>query len=116
MRIAYLGLDEVNRHFARHWARRMEAGLKWVDVRADGVSLNCPALLVDLDSLPGSHRKRWIGWLTSFACQTHVLVFGHSVSEAETNALRSSGVRVVHRALRRRTLHKWFERDLMCAA
>jgi hypothetical protein len=109
MRIAYLGLDEVNRYFARKWARRMEAGLKLIDVQAHGVLATYPALIVDLDSLPASHRTRWISWLTSIACQTPVLVFGHTVRQDESDALRSCGARVVLRALRRHALHKWMD-------
>ncbi len=116
MRIAYLGLDEVNRYFTRKWARRMAAGIRFVNVQTPGVWSECPALVVDLDSLPAMHRHRWIGWLTSFACETPALVFGHTVSDQETDALRSCGVRVVPRALKRSTLHRWIERELICAA
>ena len=115
MRIAYVGLDEVNRYFARKWARRIALGIKLVNVRALGVSARRP-IVIDLDSLPAEHRHRWLGWLTSFACQSPALVFGHTLADDEAEALRGCGVRVIRRALRRSTLHRFIEREMLCIA
>lgn len=116
MKIAYLGLDEVNRFFTSKWARRMDAGVTFVDVQEQSVSPRCPVVVVDLDSLPATHRQRWIGWLTSCARETPALVFGHTVSDEESANLRGSGVRVVQRTLRAGMLHRFIEQEIGCAA
>lgn len=115
MRIAYIGLDEVNRYLTRRWARRIGAGICFVDVQTLSISPKCPAIVVDLDSLPATYRHRWVGWLTSLARDVPTLVFGHSMSDQEMDALRNCGVRVLPRALKRSTLQRWFVRELICA-
>lgn len=116
MRIAYLGLDEVNRYLARRWARRLSIPCQPVDVQALGVPRNYLAIVVDLDSLPSSHRRRWLSWLTSLGRRAPALVFGHTISDDERDVLRASGVSVRCRALRRSILRRFIEREVYCAA
>ena len=115
MRIAYLGLDEVNRYLVRKWARRGGAGLRLLNVRCGSLPAGIPALVFDSDSLPEPHRHRWLGRVASPPAAP-ALVFGHTLSDREAAELIGSGVVVVRRVLRRRRFHCWLESEVLCSA
>jgi hypothetical protein len=115
MRIAYLGLDEVNRYVVRKWARQEGAGLRLLNVRCETLPTGIPALVVDVDSLPEPHRRRWLERIVSSAAAP-VLVFGHMLSDREAAELIGNGVHVVRRVLRRGRFRRWFENEVLCSA
>jgi hypothetical protein len=116
MRIAYLGLDEVNRFLARRWAKRLHSGVRFLDLRREEIPARFFAAVVDADALPGPHRRRWLARLASDGCGVPALVFGHTLTDAEAEALRGRGAKVIRRALRRQTFARWLEEQALCAA
>jgi len=115
MRIAYLGLDEVNRYLVHKWARREAAGLRLVNVSSGNLPIGAPAIILDADSLPEPYRRCWLDCVASSAA-TPALVFGHTLSDREAAELIGSGVVVVRRVLRRGRFRRWLENEVLCSA
>ncbi len=116
MRIAFLGLDEVNRFLARKWTRRLAGKVRFIDVRQGSVPAKCLGLVADADSIPSPYRRRWLALLAAVAGETPVLVLGHTLNDDEAADLRRAGAKVVRRALRRGTFTRWVECEVMCPA
>lgn len=110
MRIAFLGLDEVNRFLARKWTRKLAGKVRFIDVQQDSVPAGSVGVVADADSVPESYRRRWLALLAAEAGETPVLVFGHTLNDAEAGDLRRAGAKVVRRVIRRGTFNRWVER------
>jgi hypothetical protein len=96
MRIAYLGLDEVNGALVRQWAARRGANVEAVrlpDAAALGPDV---AVVLDLDHLPEPWRREW---LERLAAGQPALAHGYNLTDDEAAALRRAGVMVVRRRL-----------------
>jgi hypothetical protein len=114
MRIAYLGLDDVNRYLVRKWSRREGAGLRVLEIRCESLPTEIPALVLDADSLPEPHRRRWLDRIA--LAPAPVLVFGHMLSDREAAELVSRGVVVVRRVMRRGRFRRWLDSEVLCKA
>src|SRR5262245_27637439 len=107
MRIAYLGLDEVNGALVRRWALRQ--GSRAVAVaQPDTVGLGPDvSVVLDLDHLPEPWRCAWVERLTA---GRRVLAHGYNLTDEEAAALRRAGVTVVRRRLTVRHFARWCRR------
>src|SRR5262245_19099624 len=103
MRIAYLGMDEVNQELVRRWAARLGAGVTAVSL-ADAAALAPDvAAVLDLDYLPEPWRNRW----PALAAGRPALAHGYNLPDAEAVALRRAGVTLVRRRLTARHFARW---------
>jgi hypothetical protein len=107
MRIAYLGLDEVNKGLVRHWAARRGAGVE--DVALPGAAGLGPdvAVVLDLDHLPEPWRRDWVERL---AAGRPALAHGYNLTDGQAAALRRAGVTVVRRRLTAWHVSRWCRR------
>jgi hypothetical protein len=107
MRIAYLGLDEVNGSLVRRWAVGRGACAQAV-AQPDAVGLGPDvAVVLDLDHLPEPWRREWVERIVA---GRRVLAHGYNLTDEEATALRQAGVTVVRRRLTARHFARWCRR------
>jgi hypothetical protein len=107
MRIAYLGLDEVNGALVQRWAARQGVQTQVVALPDSAAVDPRTAVVLDLDHLPEPWRKQWLARLLT---GRPALAFGYNLSDAEALALQWVGATVVRRRLRLRHVVEWLRR------
>ena len=107
MKVAYVGLDEVNAALVRRWTIGQRAGV--VAASPAGATELAPevAIVLDVDHLPEPWRRQWL----ELAAGRPAMAYGYNLTDRETEALRRVGVTVVRRRLTAKRFANWYWRS-----